>query len=136
MTGIPSVLTELMADCNVHGIQLLAADDGGLTIDAPQNALTPDLLDRLKAHKAELLTRLQSTADADNEGAVDSETTPLIDSRATTKAICRCGATTCRDVPIHSGQSVRRECARCRRFIEFPIWYGNSTGHNDQQLIG
>ncbi len=124
MTGIPSVLAELLADCDAHGIRLLLADDGGLTIDAPQDALTADLLDRLKAHKAELLTRLQSTADADNEGAVDSETTPLIDSKATTKAICRCGATTWRDVPIHGGQSVRRDCGRCRRFINFPVWYG------------
>ena len=28
------------------------------------------------------------------------------------------------DVSIHGGQSVRRDCARCNRFIEFPVWYG------------
>ena len=58
MTGTPSPLAELLADCDAHGIRLLLAGDGGLTIDAPQDALTPDLLARLKAHKAELLTLL------------------------------------------------------------------------------
>jgi len=36
----------------------------------------------------------------------------------------RCGATRYYDVPIHGGQSTRRDCARCDRFIEFPIWHG------------
>jgi hypothetical protein len=52
MTG---ALTDLLAECEAHGIRLTLAGDGGLAIDAPQNALTPDLLDWLKSHKAELL---------------------------------------------------------------------------------
>jgi hypothetical protein len=52
MTGAP---TDLLAECEAHGIRLTLADDGGLSIDAPQDALTPELLGRLKAHKAELL---------------------------------------------------------------------------------
>ena len=55
---------ELLADCDAHGIRLFAAGDGGLTIDAPQNALTPDLLCRLKAHKGELLSILPPETDA------------------------------------------------------------------------
>ena len=43
------------------GIRLLVAGNGGLTIDAPQDTLTPDLLGRLKAHKAELLALLRPT---------------------------------------------------------------------------
>lgn len=39
-------------------------------------------------------------------------------------SVCRCGCDTWHDVPIHDGQSVRRDCAKCGRFIEFPIWYG------------
>ena len=55
MTGAPSILADLLADCGAHGIRLLVAGDGGLTIDAPQDALTSDLMGRLKAHKADLL---------------------------------------------------------------------------------
>ena len=59
MTGTPLILAELLADCNAHGIRLALADGGGLEIDAPQGALTPDLIGRLKAHKGELLAILR-----------------------------------------------------------------------------
>ena len=55
MTGTPSTLADLLAECDTYGIRLIPVGDGSLTIDAPQDALTPDLLARLKAHKAELL---------------------------------------------------------------------------------
>ena len=54
-----SDLAELLADCDAWGIRLHPAGDGGLTIDAPQAALTPDIVARLKAHKAELLALLR-----------------------------------------------------------------------------
>jgi hypothetical protein len=41
-------------------------------------------------------------------------------------AVCRCGSTQWRDVPIHGGQSIRRDCARCGRFLSFPLWYGRA----------
>ena len=38
---------------------------------------------------------------------------------------CRkCGSTEFRDVPIHDGRSVRRDCAKCGRFLAFPLWHG------------
>ena len=37
---------------------------------------------------------------------------------------CRCGSATWRDVAIHDGQSVRRDCDGCGRFLDFPVWYG------------
>lgn len=37
-------------------------------------------------------------------------------------AVCRCGSTKYVDVPIHDGRSVRRDCVRCGRFIEFALW--------------
>jgi len=37
---------------------------------------------------------------------------------------CRCGSTTWQDFPIHGGQSVRRDCGRCGRFVCFATWYG------------
>jgi hypothetical protein len=40
--------------------------------------------------------------------------------------VCPCGSTQWRDVPIHGGRSIRRVCARCGRFIAFPLWYGRA----------
>jgi hypothetical protein len=40
-------------------------------------------------------------------------------------AVCPCGSTQWRDVPTHGGQSIRRDCARCGRFLSFPLWYGH-----------
>ena len=57
-------LPELLADCDAHGIRLMPAGDGGLTIDAPQDALTPGLMERLKSHKGELMVILQPEAAA------------------------------------------------------------------------
>ena len=51
-------LAKLLADCDARGIRLHHAGDGGLTIDAPQTDLTPDMVARLKTHKDELLTLL------------------------------------------------------------------------------
>lgn len=35
---------------------------------------------------------------------------------------CRCGSSFGVDVPIHGGKSVRRDCAKCNKFISFPVW--------------
>jgi len=37
-----------------------------------------------------------------------------------------CGGTEHRDIPIHDGRSVRRDCARCGRLFNppWPVWYG------------
>jgi hypothetical protein len=162
MTGTPATLADLLAECNAHGIQLLLAGDGELTIDAPEDALTPDLLDRLKAYKADLLAMLRlasqpAASDPTNATAVwqaaltKLEGDPLFPPdvmealwtanvrwagagtvSAPSKpleAVCRCGSTTWRDVPIHGGNSTRRDCGHCRRFIEFAVWYGKNTRH-------
>lgn len=39
-----SATHELLAECHAIGIELLVAGDDRLIIDAPQDALTPDLL--------------------------------------------------------------------------------------------
>ena len=72
--------------------------------DAPQDAITSD-------PQAMLQPIAESPATSD----------------ASTKPICRCGGTTWRDVPIHGGQSVRRDCGRCGRLLDFPVWYGRPT---------
>ena len=89
-----------------------------LTIDAPQDTLTPDLLGRLKTHKAELLALLRPMPEV-----VKANPKEIAQAKAV-KPVCRCGSTTWRDVPIHGGQSIRRDCGRCGRFLDFPIWHG------------
>ena len=64
MTSLPTTVADVLAECETHGIRLLPAGDGGLTIDAPQGALTPNLLGRLRTHKGELLTLFRATPDA------------------------------------------------------------------------
>lgn len=121
---------ELLMDLGRLGIRLEA--DGERLRYRPQSALTPDLLGRLKAHKGELLTLLLRASDFDVDNALNAEPAPIIDPATTTEQICRCGSTMWRNVPIHDGRSVRRDCGRCGRFIEFPIWYGNETLQNEK----
>jgi hypothetical protein len=149
MTGTPTVLAGLLAECEAHGIRLLPAAAGGLTVDAPEGALTPDLLARLAAHKAALLELLRPQGPGPGPcgwawmaGQLAAEGLELFDpaERATHRAasraektprglppgvVCRCGSDTTLDVPIHGGRSVRRDCGRCGRFVEFPIWHDN-----------
>ena len=124
MTRTPLILGELLAECDAHGVRLLLADDDGLTIDAPQGVLTPDLVDRLKARKADVLAMLRPTLAA-------APALPVATGDAPTTPVCPCGSTTWRDVPIHGGQSVRRDCGRCGRFLDFPVWYGNTTSQKE-----
>ncbi|MGD9632736.1 MAG: phage/plasmid primase, P4 family [Pirellulales bacterium] len=39
----------------------------------------------------------------------------------------KCGHGETRDVPIHGGESLRRDCARCGRFIDFVTWSTKSA---------
>ncbi len=63
MSDARSIIADLLADCDAHGIRLGIADDNGLAIDAPKDALTPDLIARMKAHKADLLAVLRPAPD-------------------------------------------------------------------------
>jgi hypothetical protein len=107
-------VTQLLATCDSLGIRLLPDVDDGLSIDAPQDALTPELLQQLVANKADLLAHL--AAEQLQRDTPTSATGGAI-------AVCRCGSTTWRDVPVHDGRSTRRDCARCGRFIDFSRWY-------------
>lgn len=62
MTSVPSILSQLLQECGAHGIRLTLAGDAGLTIDAPKDALTTNMLARLKAYKSELLEALTERA--------------------------------------------------------------------------
>ena len=118
---------ELLLDLGRLGIRLEA--HGERLRYCPRSALTPDLLDRLKAHKAELLALLRPAP-------AETQSIPIGSGWAmAVKPVCRCGSTTWHDVPIHGGQSVRRDCGRCGRFLDFPIWYGNTTLQDEKYPI-
>src|SRR5262245_47685583 len=109
---------DLLLDLVRLGVGLQA--DGERLRYFPRSVLTPDLLDRLKAHKTELLAMLRRPPEA-------ARAWPPVMGYATpkpTKAVCRCAGTAWCDVPIHGGQSVRRDCADCGRFLDFPVWHG------------
>jgi hypothetical protein len=55
----------LLAECDAADIRLFADNEGGLIIDAPSEALTPVLLDRLKTAKLELLVLLTDGHEGD-----------------------------------------------------------------------
>ena len=117
---------ELLTDLARQGIVLEA--DGDRLRYYPRSALTPGLLARLKAHQADLLARLRSAPEVAPAPPVATRGAPAKPA----KPVCRCGGTTWRDVPIHGGRSVRRDCGRCGRFLGFPVWYNKNTLQNGQ----
>ena len=150
---------DLMIDLRDRGIQLEA--DGDRLRYSPKAAMTPELAERVKAHKPELLTIL--TADDVRAAALWQAALDLLEDDPEfppeTLAACRkasvrwegahptedriiptteaaidpdlvscdrCGSTDYRDVPVHNGQSSRRDCAQCHRFLGWPRWYGQT----------
>jgi hypothetical protein len=47
------------------------------------------------------------------------------------KAVCSCGSESWIDVQIHGGQSLRRDCERCGKFIRHVRWHGKPVGPPD-----
>ena len=45
----------------------------------------------------------------------------------------RCGSADFMDVWIHNGQSIRRDCTKCRRFMGWPHWH--SADASPEELI-
>jgi hypothetical protein len=44
------------------------------------------------------------------------------------RQVCdRCGSRVVVDVPIHEGESRRRDCRRCGRFLGWPKWQGRDS---------
>jgi hypothetical protein len=91
--------SDLMDDLDRLGVHLEA--HGGKLLYGPRSRVPAELVARLEAHKSGLLAILAGPLEP---------------------AVCRCGCDRYRDVVIHSGQSIRRDCSRCGRFLEFPKW--------------
>jgi hypothetical protein len=143
MGGVVNAV-QLLADLDRLGILLEAYNDR--LRYSPRSALTPDLLNRLKAHKGELLAILRDGAGGtgakpkakncsdDTSGELIDKDDPFGPRRriedqvglgdAKPEPACRCGSTEWRHVLIHDRQSTRRDCARCGKFLRFTRWYG------------
>jgi hypothetical protein len=120
---------QLLTDLGRLGIQLKA--EGERLRYAPRSALTADLIERMKAHKSDLLTLLRPAVNRPSALPAVAGRFQVSEAKLT-KPVCRCGSTIRRDVPIHGGQSIRRDCGRCGRFIRFLVWYGADTSHEEQ----
>jgi hypothetical protein len=59
MTAMRSMIADLLTECDFHGVRLTLTVDDRLEIEAPQDALTPELLMRLKTHKSELIACIE-----------------------------------------------------------------------------
>ena len=84
----------------------------------------PEVMQALRACHAEWGEELQ------NQSETKSEPVAAASGAVSKRGACRCGSTEWRDVPIHDGRSIRRDCPSCDRFIEFPVWYGNKHGEH------
>ncbi len=96
--------TTILADLNRLGVHLQA--DGEQLQFCPAALVTPAMRQQLQSHKLEIIAALKDPPP---------------------KPVCRCGSATWQDFPIHHGQSVRRDCAVCRRFICFTRWHGKPS---------
>ena len=106
---------ELLADVARRGIKL--EPHGDRLRYCPRSAVTPDLAERLAAHKAELLAMLQTNAPTHREAPEPipvASSPPAVDSAPRCP---RCGFRGSVDVPIHDGQSMR---ARLRQVQSVP----------------
>lgn len=113
MIATPDLTTtpvELVACLRKRGAAIWI-DGNNLRMRAPEKVFTPEMDAAISTHKREIISLLQTEAPIGSGAFCD-----------------RCGPTDYRDVPIHGGRSVRRDCLHCGRFIDFPVWYGDRGG--------
>ena len=121
-----SELQNILKRCHDSGIRLIPGDGGSLVIDAAKESLTPELIGDLKTWKSEILAYLQTVKSCQPEPDLLSAKLGTLTKGTSDKPVCKCGSKAWKDVFIHDGQSVRRDCARCDRFLDFPVWYGKN----------
>lgn len=152
----------VLLDLASLGVRMVA--DGDRLKLSPRSIVSPEMLERIKACKFELLAIVRGDSEildeirlraiwhgaladleadetfprdalealrrakakwSDSDGTKSAEKKGDQSGAASSSIRCpRCGTTGHKDVAIHGGQSVRRDCSRCGRFLEFPVWYG------------
>lgn len=128
---------DLLHSLTVAGMSL-AVDDGELKVRGEVQSLTPSQRDALIANKPTLLAMLQPPDDDRvfreamayfDELAAEMATHANVAERLflspapMVKPCGRCGGDRCYLAMIHGGKSLRRDCAACGHFIDFPAWY-------------
>jgi hypothetical protein len=136
--------TSLLADLKSRGV-VLTQVDGDIQIQSPKGELTDDDIQVIRDHKPELIDLLtvpsrwgeyhDAIADAFGNPSTREAIGPLWmtdpdgwpgsrpKAAKPTPGICpRCGSDQFKDVPIHGGKSIRRDCAKCSKFLAFPRW--------------
>ena len=111
---------ELLSDLISRGVEFQA--HGEKLRFRPTSRLTPADVDNIRRHKAALLGLLRAEGLVYRHPAADPRPLDVCD---------RCGAAAYTDTPIHSGQSLRRDCGRCRRFMGWPRWYGQTIDNTN-----
>jgi hypothetical protein len=113
----------------------IATDNHDLLVEASENVLTEELIETLRKRKQEILSHLSAYDGRPAQGRRDAFTPVALRCRGGlltrrprsqySKTGCRyCGSSDYRDTPIHYGESTRRDCAHCDRYIGFVRWYG------------
>ena len=128
----------LMHDLARLGIRL-EAHSGKLRYH-PRSQVPAELAGRMRVHRSELMEILRAEAPVDEmpDGHLAHDLRDLhggVLHGQHELTVCRCGSDRYRDVPIHAGQSVRRDCARCGRFLDFPKWYESTNGRTGWPTI-
>ena len=108
----------------VEGLGIRIWTEGRSVKFSPRSAMPPELTEIIKAQKAAVIETLV----ARSSKPVREPAIPVIQRKPVTIRCRRCGSDEYIDVPIHHGQSIRRDCAKCGRLIDFPVWYGKSDG--------
>ena len=122
---VPEALLDALVVLDAAGGRITVID-GRLRIDVEQEI--PDhVWKTLATHRDELVgsfTRGRPLWDREpiwTERRSDRRDLPL---PAGIGCCDRCGSTESIDVEIHGGQSIRRDCRVCGRFLKFSRWYG------------
>jgi hypothetical protein len=134
----------LLAKLTSRGV-VLTQVDGDIQVETPKGRLTAIDIQIIKGHKSELLDLLEVPScwdeyhDAIAHAFANPSTREAIGPLWLTDpdgwpgsrpkaakpipGICpRCGSDQFKDVPIHGGKSIRRDCAKCSKFLAFPRW--------------
>lgn len=116
-TATPEGMASLVDLLATRGVELKVIDTGELRFRDAAKRLTPADRRTIRHYAEPLAAWLASRATESPKTADSSECVAV--------ACCdRCGSTEFSDVEIHDGQSVRRDCVRCRRTWGFAVWHG------------
>ena len=131
----------LLADLTSRGV-VLTEVDGDIRIEVSKGEITNADIQAIRQHKAEMIELLIARREMHQKAiahAISHPSTreeigllwmtepggfvPCESHEPTIPGTCdRCGSDQYQDYAIHNGRSIRRDCAKCRRFIRWPKW--------------